>query len=396
MPRMIRHHRTSTSSLGAFSLTSALESCVTGTITHVIQWIDVVTDREEEEDTFVEMNESSPECRTLPLYPLSACYLPTGQHQLRNTEPRNLKMALDLGIGGRFCVVLSALDTGRIASVGTVFRILDMDPQNDPASGELTRILLTCEAEELVHIRNIRNPQVQQWENRLKRSSEYLIATVCPHRQVTMNCSERDVKQIANAMLQDYNVVSQLYKKGIGANNLPPFSRERLEDVLPSREDGPMIDDNNDEDATFWQMAQDWQTLCYTVREGHQIALMSDRNELLIDAAMRKGGPLNLPVHVEDLLLEDRRKVQDLEVQAQQQWLSQQLDPCIDFQALLSFPAYEERLEHFAGMIRRERKRLERILERDENNESKDLERSMENNNKANNKGAWFDDNAWS
>lgn len=376
MPMMQQHRATST--LRAFSLTSALESLVNDNIAGVIQWIEVT----ESEDTPLESDSG---CHIVPLYPLSACYLPTGQHQLRNTEPRNLKMAHDLGIGGRFCVVFSALDTGRIASVGTIFRILHMDPQNDPASGELTRILLTCEAEELVDLRNINNPEVAEWENRLKRSNEYLIATVSPRPDAMTNSGR--LQQIYSAMLEDYNLVSHMYKNGVGAEDLPPFSRERLEDVLPSRPlDGP-IDASN-----FWQMAQDWQTLCYTVREGHQIALVSDRNEMLIDAAMRKGGPLNLPVHVEDLLLEDRQKVQDLEVQAQQCWLSQNLDPSIDFQALLSFNTYDERLEHFASMIHRERKRLERRLQI-QSNDNKDLDRKMEN---KPNKGAWFDDSAWS
>ena len=385
MPTMPIHRITSSSSsLGAFSLTSALESCVPDDIADVIQWIEM-TEHSEEDDTLTE--NASEDCRTMPLYPLSACYLPTGhQHQLRNTEPRNLKMALDLGVGGRFCVVFSALDTGRMASIGTVFHIRNMDPHHDPASGTLTRIVLTCQAEELVQIRNIHNPEVAQWEQRLKRSSEYLMATVCARPELKMNDSER-VQEISNGMLEDYTVVSQLYKQGIGAEDLPPFSRERLEDVLPTSRDGSSIDA-----AAFWHMAQDWQTLCYTVREGHQIALMSDQNELLIDAAMRQGGPLNLPVHVEDLLLEDRQKVQDLEVQGQHQWLSQQLDPSIDFQALLSFRTYDERLEYFASMIRRERKRLEGLLlQTDCRNENKD---KLAKNTPI--KGAWFDDSAWS
>lgn len=365
-----------TITLRAFSLTSALESSVKENATGIIiQWMDVTT--------LTESNRTAEDttCYTLPLYPLPACYLPTGQpQQLRNTEPRNVKMALDLGIGGRFCVVLSALDTGRIASVGTIFRIVRMDLQNDPASGELARVLLTCQAEELVDIQKINNPKVAQWENRLNRSDEYLIATVCPRPDVMWNTS--DVQQIS--MLDDYNAVSQMYQRGVETDDLPPFSRERLEDILPPLLEGTL-------DATnFWQIAQDWQSLCYTVREGHQIAMVSDRNELLIDAAMRKGGPLNLPVHVEDLLLKDRQKVQELEVQAQQRWLSRNLDPSIDFQVLLSLNTYKERLEYFASMIQRERKRLEIILQTG-SSEKKDLDIiKMEPR-----KGAWLDDNVW-
>ncbi|GAX15553.1 hypothetical protein FisN_6Hh149 [Fistulifera solaris] len=342
--RMIRH-RASSTLYYAFSLTSALESCIGDK--DILPWINTTDNTDVDDDI------DSSHCRTVPLYPLAACYLPTGQHQLRNIEPRNLKMANDLGINGRFCVVCSAVDTGRIAAVGTMFRILHMDPQTDPVSGQLLRILLTCEAEDLVNIRAIQNPKAAKWENRLQHSEEYLMATVCSRPNTTSN-PQNNIQQLNQAILEDYNRVSHMYRDGTGAETLPPFTRERLEFVLPTRS---AMDDN---EASFWQMAQDWQTLCYTVREGHQIRLMSDRNELLIDAAIAKGGPLNLPVHVEDLLLEDRQKVQELEVVAQQQWLSLQLDPTMDFQVLLSLETYEERLQYFANMVHRERNRPKR------------------------------------
>ncbi len=153
--RMIRH-RASSTLYYAFSLTSALESCIGDK--DILPWINTTDNTDVDDDI------DSSHCRTVPLYPLAACYLPTGQHQLRNIEPRNLKMANDLGIGGRFCVVCSAVDTGRIAAVGTMFRILHMDPQTDPVSGQLLRILLTCEAEDLVNIRAIQNPKAAKWK----------------------------------------------------------------------------------------------------------------------------------------------------------------------------------------------------------------------------------------
>lgn len=380
---MIQHRPTTL--LHSFSLTSALESYSRNdNETSVIQWIDVASPPNNEG------NHLEDECHSLPLYPLSACYLPIGQHQLRNIEPRNLKMALDLGVGGRFCVALSAQDTGRIASVGTVFRILHMDTQNDPASGKLARILLTCQAEELVNIQRINNPEVALWENRLKRSDQYLVATVCPRPDAWWNSNSNHAQPIYKTILEDYDIVSHMYQTGVGTDDLPPFSRKRLEDLLPLRS---LNDTSMDDSSSFWQMTQDWQTLCYTVREGRQIALGSDRNELLIDAAMRKGGPLNLPVHVEDLLLEDRQKVQDLEVNAQQQWLSLQLDPTIEFQLLLSFNTHQERLEYFASMIHRERKRLETIIQQTGSQAKIDLDKKTVIKPQ---KGAWFDDSFWS
>ena len=73
--------------------------------------------------------------------------------------------------------------------------------------------------------------------------------------------------------------------------------------------------------AEFWRVAKVWQSLCETVREGKQLALVADRNELLVAAAIRKGGgPLKLPVHVEDVDPMDRMRVQALELRAQERW----------------------------------------------------------------------------
>ena len=111
----------------------------------------------------------------------------------------------------------------------------------------------------------------------------------------------------------------------------------------------------------FWRVADFWQTLCETVKEGRQLAVLADRNELLVAAAVRRGGILQLPVHVEDVEPADRQRVQELEQTAQRLWLDLRLDPCVDFQRLLAAERHGDRLRLFAEMVARERMRLEEL-----------------------------------
>eukprot|EP00536_Pseudo-nitzschia_multiseries_P015180 jgi/Psemu1/311813/fgenesh1_kg.833_\ len=77
---------------------------------------------------------------SLPLYPINDVYLPSAvNHTLYNVEPQNIQMALNLlseqkQDSARFCVVLRARDTGRIASVANVLRIVDSDVQRIPSA----------------------------------------------------------------------------------------------------------------------------------------------------------------------------------------------------------------------------------------------------------------------
>jgi hypothetical protein len=336
----------------------------------------------------------------LPLYPLSATYLPVGNHTLRNTEPRNLRMAQDLGTDCRFCVVLSAVDTGRIATVGTVFRILEMVPHRDAATDQLVRIVLTCQAEEIVDIVGIRNPQAVSWENRLRRSSEYLVARVRPRKSTNNDVTNgeasarhHDIERKVSEIVENYHAVRDMYLKAVGVNDLPPFSKEKLAESLPKIARSSLIND-------IWKVAQDWQTICYTFREGRQIALASDRNELMVSAAIRNGGALKLPVHLEDLEPKDRQEIQSLEVEAHQSWLQLDLDPCIDFQVLLDQQDHQDRLDHLGGMIHREKLRLGALRD---NNSLTNQDTSSDNCVGTESeilpqiprKGAWFDDGYW-
>jgi hypothetical protein len=392
-------------------LTSALETCTpfdAASGRKLIEWLDPSKE---------ETTTSNDTTVMMPLYPLSATYLPdrTVNCTLRNTEPRNIQMALDLEHNlhdRRFCVVLRAVDTGRIASVGTVLRVLDMDKEttsSDTAAlddqQQFKRIIVTCVPEAVVDIVSVENPHASALEYRLRHPTEYLRAAV-RHRTplpVDERSGGNDVSACYNLLCQriqeDYNVVRTIYLDGIGTDDLPSFSVGKLADALT-----PMSVTNLTTEKEFWQAANVWQSLCETIREGRQLALAADRNELLVDAAIRKGGgPLKLPIHIEDLLPEDRKRVQDLELRAQQTWLHIKLDPCLDFQVLLSLSDQTDRLEYFSKMVARERQRLEELVITLKHEQQRDNESEIGPSGETSTpprldppqKGAWFVDDDW-
>jgi hypothetical protein len=366
-----------------YQLTSALESeCVNNERrSAVLQWIDPSdpstveeTLREDEEDGTLE---------TLPLYPLPATFLPDPavNHTLRNVEPRNLRMALDLekkaadcdnGDPRFFCVVLRAVDTGRIARVGTVMRVVDMEKQHSVLAAErgegdddprLVRVVVTCQAQrETVDLVRIVNPEAASPESRIRRSSEYLRAIVRSRRDDSgreggEKCSSA-LEALCQRASEEYGRVRIMYIAGVNNEKdligLPPFALEKLPEALPA-----LSPDNFTSPELFWRATSVWQTLCNTVREGRQMTLAADRDELLVAAALQKGGPLRLPVDLEDVSPEERRKVTELEASAHREWLRMKLDPCLDFQVLLTMNDHTSRVAYFTSMVRRERIRLE-------------------------------------
>lgn len=312
----------------------------------------------------------------MPLYPLGATYLPSmTNHTLNNVEPRNIQMAQDLQIGGRFCVTLAAADSGRLASVGTVMRILELEPHE--REGVVQRIIAKCRAEDLVDICGVVNPEAADREQRLRQPNCYLKAQV--RRRTIEPCSAEDIDAIVSSIVQDYSFVRSAYLDGVGARELPPFALEHLAQALPEWNQNDLSTDSG-----FWSAALIWQTLCYTVREGRQMTLSADRNELMVAAASAKGGPLKLPIHVSDLSPTDRFRLQELERQAHSDYLATGLDPCLDFQVMLAMNSFEDRLGFLSKLISRERRRLEAVaLEPVVEEQVDELQR--------NRTGAWFE-----
>ncbi len=313
-----------------------------------IQWLDLASsqDLNLEDDTLI-----------LPLYPLGASYLPSGVHQtLHNVEPQNLKMAQDLlrkDSSPRFCVTLRATDTGRVAHIGTVMRILEADEQY--RDGKLIRIRLTCCPEELVEIRGILNPEAFAPEKRLRKSSEYLQAQVRPLLDATKEDAMDGLDDKIIEMINDFNMIKTIYQLQIGAADFPPSALFQLGNAMSSWEAA-----NFSSTTAFWEAAQEWQSICYTIRQGKQAMLSINRNELMVEAAAAIG-PLNLPIHLEDLPPPIQRQVQVMEVEFQKEFWKLGMDPCLDFQALLSLPNHREKILLLGHLIARERSRLEAV-----------------------------------
>lgn len=325
----------------------------------------------------------------VPLYPLPATFLPTSgvNHTLNNVEPKNVAMALDVmnSTEKRFCVVLRLIDSGRVATVGTMMKLLDMEIHR-LEDESISRIVVNCCAEKIVDIISIENgEEVENPLNKLMKAPTYLRARVAPRiPKEIYNSAAGTLKETILQLIKDYNEVRSMYNGGVGTNDLPPFARPKLIEAMPPWSTNDFVDE-----PSFWKSANSWQQLCNTVREGRQISLSADRNEIMVKEATKKGGPLQLPIHLEDLSPQTQRQIQLMEVEQQKNFVSCGLDPCLDFQSLI-MADHSERIILLSTMVARERDRLQhelatRTLQPPED----DPEESTLG------KGAWFDDDRW-
>jgi len=359
--------------------------------TDFIQWVDPSLPLQNQLDNSIDDDECV--LQDMPLYPLDAVYLPYGNtvadgalteyHYLNNVEPRNLHMAMDLtssdhrekGIPPVFCAVLRASDTGRIATVGTILRIVEATDesgrdlwgaeQSSPSSEALPqRIRVKCVVEDIASICEVLNPDAATSRARILRSDEYIRVKV-KRRSSTRSIDakgEDDASVDTGSMstmelisaykakiAEDYRMIKIIYEIGVGSQLLPLNGLSEMVSAMPLVEDFDAKNEDgedggggtataSEQSARRWLLTvvQTWQSVCYTWRAGRQALLAADRNELMIDAACRNGGPLKLPVHMADLSPEDRRNIEGVDLAAQHDYLQLRLDPTLDFQVLLS------------------------------------------------------------
>ena len=342
-----------------------------------LEWIDIMNN-----DTFnaesAEENQhtTNKTYRTMPLYPLGACYMPTNStqtlHTLRNVEPQNIQMAQDLrkhykNGNAKFCASLRAVDTGRIAAIGTVMRIVEYDEQLLWDGTTIARIVLQCVSEERVKVRRIENGAAWSRERRLLGTADYLVAQVESldddeegdyNKTNDVECHENYACMLNSA----YIAVRDKYteENGDATRSYPPFAVDGLIS-LPTK----LIDDSTDDRITqssFWSAAEVWQCFCQTVKEANRVNLQSEVNEITIQTAMAQGGALNLPVHREDLPFEVRLRLDQMEEAAAREFMSAGVEPVLDFQYLLEMESIDERVRYLHRMIVRERCRLDAIM----------------------------------
>ena len=304
----------------------------------------------------------------MPLYPLEACYIPVLIDKdkenideidyvfLRNVEPRNVKMALDMieemkeKGSAKFCAILKAVDTGCIATVGTILEIVDFDEQFLWDGKTIARIVLKCIPVERVKILKVLNPNAWSRENRLLQLDEYLKANVALFKNDLESTQFHD--DDVSCILMEYEAVKNIYETNdIVTKSFPPFAIEAISNL-------PQMNIITDE-KSFWNAARVWQLLCFTIKEANRVNLQSIIDEKTISAAIQKGGPLNLPIHREELPFDVRIELNSLEETAAKRFIGIEMEPCLNFQHLLATRNLSTRISLLKEMIVNERLRLE-------------------------------------
>ncbi|KAL7463399.1 hypothetical protein ACHAXS_003776 [Conticribra weissflogii] len=350
-------------------------------------------------------DENVSDWKTMPLYPLGEVHVPfSGEnHTLINTEPRNVKMARDIVDGkwnkNLFCVALRARDTDRIASVGTIMQLIHADESNSTPSRE--RVKVTCRAVGIASIVNVTNPYV--WEGKNGDRKEYLVAQVkirqmmtneftsCEKDEDDYDCNDKsrsaihDIHQNGNGtknnsndqntnstiseqqplpipdqIIRNYQKIKSIYKnsRSIANSELPNFARDVMT-TMPDYTDPQMIHDETE----FWKLVDTWQKMCNTVKHIKRYRLQGYVNEILIEVAesmaKKKGEPLELPVRREQMPEWVQKQIESMEEKASKEFMELGMDPVLDFQEILIMKGHWERVRKLAGMVERERLRLE-------------------------------------
>ncbi|KAK1743419.1 hypothetical protein QTG54_006040 [Skeletonema marinoi] len=299
----------------------------------------------------------------VPLYPLTAVYTPhSGEnHTLVNTEPRNVQMASDLVAGkwgdrSLFCVTLRARDTNRLASVGTLMRLIDTEDRSISGArtwpGDilptLNRVVVTCQAVGIVDFVNVENGYNLA-------ESEYRIANV-RLRSFTNEATKgktEEMDSITNQIVTDYQKVRSTYinSQSLASNELPKFARKAVHEL-------PDLTTLNDE-LDYWKLVDTWQVLCNTIRQAKQTQLQGVINEISVQVAMEAKGPLELPVKRRNLPENVQKQLEEMEQSAAADYVELGMEPILDFQEILSMNESLDRVRKLAAMIKRERARLE-------------------------------------
>lgn len=257
-----------------------------------------------------------------------------------------------------FCASLRARDTNRVAAVGTLMRILDIDDRSISGATTwpgtvlptLNRVVATCRAVGIADILSI--------EDRECAEDEYLRARVrIRPLPGAAPCEEGAAERgsMATQAIEDYQKVRSIYinSQSLASNELPKFARQAVK-TLPIFDATAVTDE-----TTFWQLVETWQMLCNTIRQAKQTQLQNVVNELSVTVAMRSKGPLELPVKRRNLPAEVQRQLEQMEQRAAQDFIDLGMEPILDFQEILAATERTERARTLARMMARERARLE-------------------------------------
>jgi len=300
--------------------------------------------------------------RAMALYPLPAVHLPGAACELRNIEPRNIAMCREQS---EFVAALVDADGSRCASVGSVLRIDDVRPASSDNSG---RVLTSLESATVLRVRCtvvgrariVGCANLEAWRDwrRAREHAEYLVADVVDYSDDESGSGSRSSGSTSCGEDVMEDVVDDLFRLVDALLAAPEESQSGLDvaAVVASLEDAASLC----EDGRWWDALELWQRYCATRSAAELMRHRAERDELLIDAKLKQGGMLSLPVNERALPPADRARLRDLDARAHDATSQMELDDSASFQACLESRLPAERAERLQQGVQREAGRLAR------------------------------------
>ena len=267
-----------------------------------------------------------------PLYPLRATYMPCGRVELRNTEPRNVRMCKEAEY---FVATLLGPDGASCAEVGTLLRIDAVENATRDATGQVLArprdapraLRVRCTAVGRRRLVNVKNGDAY-FDAGARLRGEYLVGE-----------------------FEDYEDDESA---GSGASAAAPalaFLARSLE------EDERIVVEEAAALATVtisWEALELWQRYCATRLATVSLESRADRDELVIDAKVRAGGAITIPVDESTLPPDDRRRILAADERAADTLQQLEIADAAAFQAILETRSVDGRLAALAdGALRK-------------------------------------------
>jgi len=288
--------------------------------------------------------------RELALYPLPTVYLPGSTCTLRNIEPRNIALAREQTT---FVASLLNHDRLRCASVGAVLRIESVRAEPADSSGKVlassaSSKALRVECTVLGRVRLLRCKNLEAWSTR----ETYLMAETCDYEDEDPRpefCDGQVGRVSGDVEGAIYHLVDALLESE-GVDSIDTAAAvAALEEAALHIASG-----------RWWQALELWQRHCATRAFAVQAQHQAERNEFLIDAKLREGGALQVPVLEHTLSEEDRVKLRDLDRRANEALDQMGLDDAETFQSCLEAQSASDRAKILHEGVLREAGRLAR------------------------------------
>ena len=271
-----------------------------------------------------------------PLYPLRATYMPYGSVELRNTEPRNVRMCKETEYF--VASLLNAEDGASCAAVGTLLRIDGVENATSDSTGQVLArprdapraLRVRCTAVGRRRLVGIRNGDAY-FDAGARLRGEFLVGEFEAYDDDESTDTTPDAAS-ALAFL---------------ARSLQGDERRVVEEAaaLATAE-------------TTWESLELWQRYCATRLATAAADARADRDELLIDAKVRQGGAITVPVDISTLPPDDRRRILENDERAADALQQLEIADAAAFQALLEERSATTRLAALAAGALREGSRL--------------------------------------